>query len=237
MENKIKILIKKISITNTKDLNIINPLLKKRGVKIIDFLNTQAVNLSYDNKRLYQYFMNCDLLLRDGLGVKIALTLNKIKAGANMNGTDLIPMILKKFKDKKIIIFGSKNKVIRTFYTMYKTRFKKLKMFNGYKKFDFYLKIVRKEQPGILLIAMGMPKQEYLSQYLKNNYGKNLIIINGGAILDFMSKEILRAPNFIQNIGFEWLFRLLLEPKRLFKRYIFGNPIFLFRITKEKFLK
>lgn len=237
MDNRIKKLLKKISITNTKDLNIINPLLKKRGIKIIDFLNTQAVNLSYNNKRLYTYFINCDLVLRDGLGVKIALTLNKIKAGANMNGTDLIPMILKKFKDKKIIIFGSKNNVIRNFYKMYKTRFKKLKIFNGYKKYDFYLQIVKKEQPDILLIAMGMPKQEYLSEYLKNNYSKNLIIINGGAIIDFMSKEILRAPNFIQNMGFEWLFRLLLEPKRLFKRYIFGNPIFLFRITKEKFLK
>lgn len=237
MKNRIKILIKKISITNKKNLNIINPLLKKRGVKIIDFLNAQAVNLSYNNIRLYKYFINCDLLLRDGIGVKIALTLNKIKAGANMNGTDFIPMILKKFKNKKIIIFGSRNNVIKNFYKMYKTKFKKLKIFNGYKKFNFYLKIVKKEQPDILLIAMGMPKQEYLSEYLRKNYNKNLIIINGGAILDFMSKEILRAPNFIQNIGFEWLFRLLLEPKRLFKRYVFGNPIFLLRIMKEKFFK
>jgi exopolysaccharide biosynthesis WecB/TagA/CpsF family protein len=237
MNNKIKKLLKKISINKKKNLRSINYLIKKKGVKIIDFLNTHAVNLSFNNVGLYKYFINCDLLLRDGLGIKIALIINRYTSGANMNGTDLIPKILNRYKDKKIVIFGSKNNVIHNFHEIYKSRFKDLKIFNGYQKFDFYLKIVKKEKPNILLIAMGMPKQEHLSEYLKKKYSKKLLIINGGAILDFMSKEIPRAPYFVKNFGFEWLFRLLLEPKRLFRRYVFGNPIFIFRVLKERFLK
>ena len=83
---------------------------------------------------------------------------------------------------------------------------------------------------------MGMPKQEYLSKKIKDFYKEKLIIINGGAILDFMTGKIKRAPKVFSKIGLEWLYRLYLEPSRLFRRYVIGIPLFLYRIFRELIL-
>ena len=81
-----------------------------------------------------------------------------------------------------------------------------------------------------------MPKQEYLSKHIKDVYTNKLTIINGGAILDFMTGKIKRAPKFFIKFGLEWLVRLYHEPYRLFKRYVIGNPVFLYRLFKELIL-
>ena len=81
---------------------------------------------------------------------------------------------------------------------------------------------------------MGMPRQEYLSKYLKKNYNKSLIIINGGAIIGFMSESIKRSPKLIRKFKLEWFYRLLNEPIRLFYRYVIGIPIFFSRLIIQK---
>ncbi len=74
-----------------------------------------------------------------------------------------------------------------------------------------------------------MPKQEKLAIYLKNNLNYSCVIINGGAIIDFWGKKIKRAPLWIRNFKIEWIYRLILEPKRLGHRYIIGNFVFMKR--------
>ena len=107
---------------------------------------------------------------------------------------------------------------------------------DGYNDYDLYFKELNEVKPEILLIAMGMPKQEFLSKKIKEFYKDKLIVINGGAILDFMTGKIKRAPKILTKIGLEWLYRLYLEPLRLFRRYVIGIPFFLYRIFKELIL-
>lgn len=87
--------------------------------------------------------------------------------------------------------------------------------------------------PDILVTGFGMPVQE---KWLMENWGavKAHIFLNGGAVFDFISGRVKRAPEWLVRMEMEWLYRFYLEPKRLFKRYVFGNPYFFFQIFKEK---
>lgn len=93
-------------------------------------------------------------------------------------------------------------------------------------------------KPDILLVGFGMPEQE---RWIKENWSQISahVFLAGGACFDYLSGSVRRCPKWLANSGFEWLFRLLLEPRRLFVRYVIGNPKFVFQVILEKlgFLK
>ena len=87
--------------------------------------------------------------------------------------------------------------------------------------------------PDVLFIGMTAPKQEkWAATYFDNLDAKHICCI--GAVFDFYAGTCKRAPSWIIKMGFEWLHRLASEPKRLWRRYIFGNPKFIALIFKEK---
>jgi len=88
--------------------------------------------------------------------------------------------------------------------------------------------LAREQQPELIVLGMGMPKQEAVAAELAVTGGPCLIVC-GGAILDFLGGKVSRAPEWLRRLGGEWLYRLLREPKRLFMRYVVGNPLFLLR--------
>ncbi len=61
------------------------------------------------------------------------------------------------------------------------------------------------------------------------------VIMTGGAVFDYISGDLQRAPRWMTDNGLEWLGRLLIEPDRLWKRYLVGNPLFLWRVLKQRF--
>jgi N-acetylglucosaminyldiphosphoundecaprenol N-acetyl-beta-D-mannosaminyltransferase len=78
----------------------------------------------------------------------------------------------------------------------------------------------------ILLVGLGCPKQEcWMADHIERI---NAVMLGVGAAFDFHSGRVKRAPLFVQNLGLEWLFRLLMEPRRLWKRYAYNNSRFLF---------
>ncbi|MBK8433150.1 MAG: WecB/TagA/CpsF family glycosyltransferase [Chloroflexi bacterium] len=92
---------------------------------------------------------------------------------------------------------------------------------------------INRLKPNILILGMGMPLQE---QWLMENWERLEvnIALTGGAVFDYISGNLQRAPQWMTDNGLEWLGRLLIEPRRLWKRYIIGNPIFLWRVLKQK---
>ena len=101
---------------------------------------------------------------------------------------------------------------------------------------SFDKEIVEKKRisnSDILFIGLGTPFQElWLSKF--NNTIDIPVQIAVGSGIDFISGNIKRAPKIMQKLGFEWLFRLFIEPKRLWKRYILGIPIFIFQLLLFK---
>jgi N-acetylglucosaminyldiphosphoundecaprenol N-acetyl-beta-D-mannosaminyltransferase len=101
---------------------------------------------------------------------------------------------------------------------------------------DSVINTINACQPDILFLGMGVPLQE---SWTKKNFPKlnvNLIWMGGG-FLDTASGDKMNCPHWLGAIGFEWVFRLIQEPQRLWKRYLIGNPLFLLRILQARFLK
>lgn len=95
---------------------------------------------------------------------------------------------------------------------------------------------INASEPDLLLVGMGMPVQE---QWLLDNrdYLSARVALNCGAAFDYVSGELRRGPKLLTENGFEWLARLTVEPERLWKRYLIGNPVFLARATKAALVR
>ncbi|WP_119069685.1 WecB/TagA/CpsF family glycosyltransferase [Rubrobacter indicoceani] len=86
--------------------------------------------------------------------------------------------------------------------------------------------------PDLLLVGLGMPVQEEWLLENRRELGAK-VAFNCGAAFDYLSGELVRGPRFLTDNGFEWLARLLVEPGRLWRRYLLGNPVFLARAVRQ----
>lgn len=202
---------------------------------VLTFINAHAANLFFDNSQFQQAVLNSDLILRDGSGMRLLYRWLGLPAGKNMNGTDFIPKILAAHPDQSIVLYGSSDQALRLAkHKLMTAKHHVIDCLNGFKDTSSYLESAHLNQPQIILLAMGMPKQELLAQELKQQLHTPTLIINGGGIVDFISGQKQRAPLWIRKIGMEWGYRLLLEPKRLWRRYVIGNACFLWRMVREQ---
>lgn len=94
--------------------------------------------------------------------------------------------------------------------------------------------LIVQSEANIVWIGLGSPKQDYIACHLTTQLKIRTVAV--GAAFDFVSKEKKEAPNFLQEYGLEWLFRLILEPRRLWKRYLLGNFNFLFNLPYSIYL-
>ncbi|AWI81670.1 capsular biosynthesis protein CpsF [Parazoarcus communis] len=219
---------------NWNDLRIFDP---RTGPIVLSFLNAHAFNIAWTNSEFFTDLHASDYILRDGIGIKLFMLLFGYSPGQNMNGTDLIPFILKK-EVCTVGLYGTSapeleaaSKRINDFGCTVVTAL------DGFRDKNDYLSDALLFRPAIIVLAMGMPKQEHVSALLKSRIDWPCLIINGGAILDFLAGRVKRAPLIVRRFGCEWIYRLLLEPQRLWKRYILGNFLFIFRILYIRAVK
>jgi exopolysaccharide biosynthesis WecB/TagA/CpsF family protein len=94
--------------------------------------------------------------------------------------------------------------------------------------------LLKEMQPDVLLVAMGVPRQEeFIAKNLGVEYCTMPMAI--GALFDIHTGTIPRAPQWVRNMRIEWAYRLMREPNRLWYRYIVGNPVFLFNVMRSHF--
>jgi exopolysaccharide biosynthesis WecB/TagA/CpsF family protein len=208
---------------------LINELLSERSF-ILSFVNAHAVNLACNDPKFFRALMSADVLLRDGLGGQILMRAIGRRPGANMNGTDLIPQILVAGKSAPIALYGSSAEVASSAAAgLLSEGASQVTHCDGFRSTEHYVRMIEADQPRVVVLGMGMPKQELIADAILKASTQPILIVNGGAILDFMSGRFRRAPAILRRFGVEWLFRLWLEPRRLWRRYLIGNTIFLTR--------
>jgi exopolysaccharide biosynthesis WecB/TagA/CpsF family protein len=199
---------------------------------VVAFVNAHAVNLACENPAFLSSLLRADLLLRDGLGVKILMKAVDREPGLNMNGTDLIPRILEACQARPIALYGSTAEVAQAAAAAVREMgAATVTHCDGFQPLETYLERIKAERPRVIVLGMGMPKQEMLADAIINTCPGPVLILNGGAVLDFMSGRFRRAPVSMRRMGMEWLFRLALEPRRLWRRYLVGNVVFLVRAS------
>lgn len=198
--------------------------------RVLAFVNAHAMNLVVTNDQLLEALLDADYLLRDGSGMSLLYRLMGMDFGLNMNGTDFIPKVLEKNRGKKIAIWGTQEPYLSEAVATIKQRYNMevVSIHHGFESIEFYTDLSKTVNVDLILLGMGMPKQEQLAKQLRTSYANSLIIC-GGAIIDFLGNKVSRAPEWMRQLGVEWLYRLLCEPMRLFKRYVIGNPLFIVR--------
>lgn len=199
----------------------------------LSFVNKHAFNLAWEDELLLAALARSTVLLRDGVGLEFCLKRLGIGPGCNSNGTDFIPLFLSSASPRAVAIFGTREPWLsRASDRIQAMGHKVIGSADGFGPTREYVDLCRKHKPDVILLGMGMPKQEMVAVVLAAELDHPCLIINGGAVLDFLAERYPRAPAWIRRIRLEWLFRLTREPKRLASRYLIGGVKFAFRVER-----
>jgi hypothetical protein len=202
---------------------------------ILSFVNAHAVNLGWNQPGMLEGLMRSDLVLRDGIGVKLGLQAFHRPYGLNMNGTDFIPKIARAYRGRRVALFGTRSPWLdNARRTLEEWGLIIVACHDGFDPPETYLRLAAETTPELIIMAMGMPKQEQVSVKLREALSHPVLIVNGGAILDYIGGKVPRAPVVMRKVGMEWLFRLAVEPRRLFSRYVLGIPIYFTHVAEVR---
>lgn len=203
---------------------------------VLAFVNAHGMNLAADMPGFAADLIAADVLVRDGSGMRGFLTAQGLPAGLNMNGTDYIPELLQACGRRRVALWGTEAPYLQQAQAHLTARGwgTCVSCLDGFQPLSVYLDAWRQTQPEVVILGMGMPKQEAVAQAVKANATGPCLLVCGGAILDFLGGKVSRAPAIYRQLGLEWLYRLAVEPRRLFRRYLVGNPLFLWRTLQFK---
>lgn len=208
--------------------------------RIFNFLNANNANLALRDSR-YREGLARSEVLPDGIGVDIASrTLHGAAFPSNLNGTDFVPALLV-YADRpmKIALIGARADILDRAAEGFRAatpwhQFHAVS--DGFFSEDdtpAILDRLAEIDPDITLVAMGSPHQElWIDTHIREGHGR--LVFGVGALFDFISGTVPRAPRLLRDLRLEWLWRLGLEPSRLWYRYIVGNPVFLYRVLRYK---
>ena len=204
------------------------------------FANSHVVNVAASDP-LYRSALNGFLILPDGIGVDLgARIIHGIPFCDNLNGTDFIPALLSAVQPSlKIGLYGARPGVADRACQAFARQAPQ----HSYHVFGHGFQdeaeeaamMIRleAEKPDLLLVAFGNPSQE---MWIAGKVdARHCTIAAGvGALFDFIAGEVPRAPLWLREFKLEWLFRLINEPRRLWRRYILGNPRFMLRVLRQR---
>jgi alpha-1,3-mannosyltransferase len=207
---------------------------------VVAFANAHALNVASINDQFRDVLKSC-LVLNDGVGIDAA---SRILFGTrfphNLNGTDFTPNYFKNTKNTyRIFFLGSSSGIAERasgrLLAMCGGRHQMVGCQNGYSRAgdnQFIVDKIRASDADVVLVAMGNPAQEmWLAENLEATGARLGFAV--GALFDFLSDDIPRAPSWMRSIRMEWVYRLMREPGRLWRRYVLGNPLFLMRILNQ----
>ncbi|TPI45781.1 MULTISPECIES: WecB/TagA/CpsF family glycosyltransferase [unclassified Mesorhizobium] len=221
---------------------LLTRLIAERRFTKVSFLNAHNANLAYTDP-VFAQALDDFLILPDGIGVDLAA---QLLYGApfpdNLNGTDFVPAFLRSVTRPLTVGLLGATRVNA------EAASKKLAAIAVQHSFvvihDGYFSAAQEPEiieriaalrPDMLLVAMGVPRQElWIERHIDERHCTLPVAV--GALLDFLSGAVPRAPLWIRRLRLEWLFRLAVEPGRLWRRYVVGNPLFLWRVLKQKLL-
>lgn len=207
-------------------------------------VNADKINEVNANKLMSEIVNKCGVINADGASVVLASKYLKKPLPERVAGIDLMMNLVELADQKsyKIFLLGAKEEVVKKTKEKLIQKYSKLNIVgirNGYFKeadWEMVSEQIEKTNPDLVFVGITSPIKEYLIEYLQNKGHKEVFMGVGGSF-DVISGNIPRAPLWMQKMNLEWLFRMLHEPKRLFKRYLVGNTKFINAVIHEKFRK
>ena len=227
------------SVTPRRALVILERLHDDDDPGFVAHANVHTLNLADRSSAYKRCLRRADLVLNDGKGVMLAARMKRSRFPADLNGNFFSPLVLELAAERGWTVFflGAKPGVAERAAERLQIRIPKLQVAgvrNGYFDFDdeSVATDIRTTGADVLMVGLGNPKQErWLDRWLDQTGAR--LGIGVGAFFDFQSGEITRAPVWMNRLGLEWVHRLSQEPRRLWRRYLLGNPRFIARVRGE----
>jgi len=238
------ITIRKIGLTNLAMDDVLNALhaaVVKKVATRVAFVNADCVNIAARDPGYLADLQAMDWVFADGIGVKLAGQLLQQPVRANVNGTDLFPRLCEEMarEGRRLFLLGAAPGVAQAAGDWVLSTYPGLVLagtHHGYCPADelpTLLECIRLAQADVLLVGMGAPRQERWIQAHAAATGATVVMGVGG-LFDYYAGNIPRAPLWMRHSGLEWLFRLLQEPRRLARRYLIGNWVFMMRVIADR---
>jgi len=216
---------------------------------IISNVNVHAMNIAYEQPRFRQILaQESELVFCDGMGVRLGAKMTGQHIDYRYTPPDWIEDLSRMCVDNDFSMYfiGSKEGVAQRAADILREQFPALRIVgvqHGFFNKDpqhsenkAVIEAINAANPDILVVGFGMPLQEY---WIHDNWSalNARMALPVGALFDYVAGEVYRAPRWITDNGLEWLARLLIEPRRLWRRYVIGNPRFLWRVIRHYHLK
>lgn len=212
--------------------------------KCIQHVVVNVAKLVYAQKdtQLKEIINECPLINVDGAGIILGAKFLGIDIPERVAGIDLMEKLVQRAAEKqyRVYFFGAEEEIVQKVKDVYLEQHPNLIIAgcrNGYyteNEEEQIVEQIKQANADILFVAMGSPKKEiFLNKY--SNYLQIPFTMGVGGSFDVVAGKVKRAPLFMQKLKSEWIFRLIQEPRRMWKRYFTTNSIFAMMLLKEYF--
>lgn len=222
------------NLTMEESLNAIDLLVKANKCSYVVTPNVDHIIQLETDIELQDVYNNADLILTDGKPLVWLSRFLKMPIKEKVSGSDLFPLLCEMTARKgyRMYFLGAAEGVAAKAAINLKRKYQGLQVVGVYsppfgfekdeREINKIIEMIREAKPQILIVGLGCPKQEkFIFKYSKElNVPISFAL---GASLDFEAGNIKRAPRWMCNSGLEWLYRLIQEPKRMFRRYIIND--------------
>ncbi|NNL67913.1 MAG: WecB/TagA/CpsF family glycosyltransferase [Myxococcales bacterium] len=209
----------------------------------IFFVNAHTLNLAFEDPDYRAVLGSAHRVFGDGTGVRwAARILHGVRLRDNVNGTDLVPALFAAFRDRgfRYYLLGASADAIERAADHARQAFPGWELVghhHGYLDDETsppVIEAINAARPHLLLVGMGNPKQERWLAKHRDRLDVRVGMGTGG-LFDYWAGDLDRAPAWVRRLGSEWVHLLLRQPRKL-RRYLVGNPLFLWRLVRARWL-
>ena len=229
---------------NVTSVEEVANLLQKKDGKSIAVCNTNTLVRCYKDNELQNKINAFDVRVPDGFPVAKASSILYKNHQKRVDGYNIFHKTIEKGLENNLThyFYGSNELIIKKLKSKLLNKYPNLTIlghtcppyldYEGLVKNEFINELIEKK-PDIVWVSLGFPKQEeFIDLLLKNNdLDSNFAAV--GAVFEWSAGTKVKAPEILANVGLEWIFRLVQEPRRLFKRYFVDNFLFIIYIIKQ----
>jgi N-acetylglucosaminyldiphosphoundecaprenol N-acetyl-beta-D-mannosaminyltransferase len=209
----------------------------------VSYVNAHVLNQSFGDAALRSALQRSDIVYCDGYGVRLATKAIGLPVPHRMTGADWIWGVaaLCEATGRSLYLLGSDAGAAQEAAATLQRWYPRLELcgaHHGYFQIgtphsERVVEHIAEQQPDVLLVGMGTPLQElWVDHYFDRLDAR--VVWTVGALFDYVSGRVQRAPHWMADHGLEWIFRLAIEPRRMWRRYLLGNPMFLWRVMNER---
>jgi N-acetylglucosaminyldiphosphoundecaprenol N-acetyl-beta-D-mannosaminyltransferase len=232
------------NLTMAEAVDALTARLDARQSTRVAFVNADCLNIVVRRPAYRRALDTADLVFMDGAGIRLAGKLLGKPVRDNVNGTDLFPHLCAALAQRgaRLFLLGAAPGIAERVAGWVAANHPGVNVVgcqHGYyppEQAGDVLNLIRAARPDVLLVAFGAPRQDCWLVHNLAATGATLGIGVGG-LFDFYSGAIPRAPRWMRSLGVEWVWRLIQEPGRLWRRYLIGNFTFMGRVLRARYAR